>query len=317
MRIRMGIQSVRRIRQLMAQLNPDIVHALWLWDNAFNAWVAGGRPLVLTAWGSDIRNVKNLSPVKQLQMRWALRSADAVTAFGSDDLLKLCQAMGAKSKCCHSIGAPGIDVARFENPKSTGLLGSLGLPRTAEIILSCRAMQPYYRIDKIVDAFKLVEQIRPSVILLLVNFNSYPGYLERIQRRIVELNLDDSVRWLENVEYDQMPELYSVSSIMVSIPVNDGMPQTVLEAFAAGCPVVAADLQTYDGVLDDGRSGIRVQGDDPKQIAQAILRILGDANLRRGLVAQAHQVVRERGDMQNEMAKMEQLYFALANGRAR
>jgi len=302
---------VQWIRRHIAQVNPDVVHALWLWDNAFDAWLTGVRPRVMTAWGSDIREIGTLPRTKQLQLMMALRFADAVTS-GSKELLELCQARGAKPDHCYLIGVPGIDLGRFDNPASRRILYSLGVPDGAEVILSCRAMQPFYRIHTIVSAFQYVHQQRPGTVLLILNFNEDPpGYLQQVKRQIQEAGLQSSVQLLDAVPYDQMPELYMASSVMVSIPENDGMPQSVYEAMAADCPIVASDLTTYDGIIDDGQTGLRVPGDDPEQVAQAILRILQDNSLRQRLVANGRQVVRERGDIHREMAKMEQLYYDL------
>ncbi len=315
-----GLLEILRRRQLIrrhvARVKPDIVHALWLWENAFDMWLTGVRPRLVTAWGSDLRDVHLLSRISRRLMTIVLRGADAMTA-PSQELLDLSMMEGVKRERCHLIAMPGIDLARFENISPDGIRASLRIPEDAEIILSARAVQPFYRIDTIVHAFRRVLERRPRAILLILVYNHTPEYVEEIRRQIAGAGLQESVRLLEELPnpFDRMPELYAASAVMVSIPEADGMPNTTYEAFAAGCPIVASDLTTYDGVLDDGRTGLRVRGDDADQVAQAILRLLEDDSLRQRIIANGRAVVRARGNINIEMAKLERLYYHLLQGR--
>jgi glycosyltransferase involved in cell wall biosynthesis len=245
----------------------------------------------------------------------ALHFADAITA-GTRQMLELCRSSGARANRCHLIAAPGVDIAKFENPLSTGFLERLEITEDTEIILSPRAIQPFYRIESIVQAFRYVHSKRPQTILLLLNFNESPiGYSQIIKRQIEEAGIDRHVRWVEALAYEQMPELYARSSVMISIPEQDAIPQSAYEAFAAGCPMVASDLASYDGVISHERTALCVPGADPGQVAEAILRILQDDNLRKRLIEGGRRVVRERGDFHHEMAKLERLYYDLMQQR--
>ncbi|KGF73214.1 hypothetical protein DO97_01540 [Neosynechococcus sphagnicola sy1] len=88
-------QRQQQLRRLIAEVQPDVVHALWLWGNAFDAHLIGLRPWLVTAWGSDIREAHTLSRWDQLHLSKALGAANAVTA-PSPELLQCCQQVGGR-----------------------------------------------------------------------------------------------------------------------------------------------------------------------------------------------------------------------------
>jgi len=95
----------RRLRSQLAQVNPDVVHALWLWDNALYAHTAGFHPYVITPLGSDIWDVDAYSKGKSSRFRHMLRSADAVTA----DAIAL--------GCLSALGCQGPSVSPDRGPR--------------------------------------------------------------------------------------------------------------------------------------------------------------------------------------------------------
>ena len=102
-----------------------------------------------------------------------------------------------------------------------------------------------------------------------------------------------------------------MSSVAVSIPKTDGMPQTIYESFAAGCPVVSSDLSTYDGILDHKHSGVRVSGNSAQELSDAIFRIISDKTLKEKVIKNGKNIVYKYGNINIEMEKMENLYYSL------
>ncbi len=315
--LRTKLYRVRELRKekswmksLIKPIQPDIVHALWLGENAYQAWLTGIHPFVITVWGSDIRNFHQLEQGKQNRLRLALLEADAVTS-DSLELLSLCQSEGVSPDRCHRIGAPGIDIDAFANPKNTGLRNALEIPKSAALILSPRALSPNYQIDKIIEAFEILAQKDEHAWLLILDYNADPEYRKAILHKIESSLWKSRIKISPALPYDRLPELYATSDVIVSIPKQDGMPQSIYEAMAAGCPIVSSDLATYDDVITNGETGLRVPADDPDLLASAIFRLLHDQSLRTMLTANAQALVREKGNITQEMGKMEALYTTL------
>ena len=107
-----------QIKDRISDICPDIVHVLYLAQNAVDAYISGFQPSVLTAWGSDIRNRDSLSTNYQHALRKkALLRASAITA-PTEDLLSACGKNNNGQARFHLIGMPGIDISNFENTSS-------------------------------------------------------------------------------------------------------------------------------------------------------------------------------------------------------
>jgi glycosyltransferase involved in cell wall biosynthesis len=77
---------------------------------------------------------------------------------------------------------------------------------------------------------------------------------------------------------------------------RDGIPNTVLEAMARALPVVSTTLPSVQEAVDDGVQGLLVPQRDPAALADALQRLLGDAELRRQLGAAGRVRVEEKFD---------------------
>ena len=73
---------------------------------------------------------------------------------------------------------------------------------------------------------------------------------------------------------------------------RDGVPNVILEAMAAGCPVIASDAGSIAEVIRDGETGLLVPQRDPTAIASRVSGLWEDPGLQAALVQQAHQFVR-------------------------
>jgi len=84
---------------------------------------------------------------------------------------------------------------------------------------------------------------------------------------------------------EEMPELLRRADLFVFPSRDEGMPNAVLEAMAAGLPVVATRISGNEEVVADGETGLLVPPDDPDALAGALAGLLADAALRRQLGA--------------------------------
>ena len=78
---------------------------------------------------------------------------------------------------------------------------------------------------------------------------------------------------------------------------SEGAPFSILEAMAAGLPVVATDVGGVRELVADGETGLLVPAGDPARLAEALRSLLADPALRRRLGAAGHARARERFDL--------------------
>src|SRR5262249_35463434 len=120
----------------------------------------------------------------------------------------------------------------------------LSIKHDATVILSSRLLQAHYNIDSIVRALSLVRHALPAVVLVLKELPAYsdPAYRESCLSLADELGVRDSIRLVGELSRDDLLELHAAADVYISIPSTDGLAVSVLEAMAAGVPVVASDV---------------------------------------------------------------------------
>jgi glycosyltransferase involved in cell wall biosynthesis len=109
------------------------------------------------------------------------------------------------------------------------------------------------------------------------------------------------LRGIEGVELlgdrDDVPDLLGRSDVFVLSTLSEGMPISILEAMAAGLPVVASEVGGIPEIVVDGETGLLVPPGDADALAGALRRLLDDPELRRRLGAAGRARVEEHFDV--------------------
>jgi glycosyltransferase involved in cell wall biosynthesis len=109
--------------------------------------------------------------------------------------------------------------------------------------------------------------------------------LEALEARVRELGLEDAIELRGYVSNG--PELwraYREASAFLHVSLTEGLPQVLVEAQAAGLPVVATDVGGVRAAVGGGESALLVPPDDAEAAAAALSRLAEDPQLRRRLV---------------------------------
>jgi glycosyltransferase involved in cell wall biosynthesis len=102
----------------------------------------------------------------------------------------------------------------------------------------------------------------------------------------------DRVHVVPLVKREDMPAVYAEHDIFVFPSLSEGMPLTLLEAMAAGMPVVTTETSGMADVVEDGFNGLLVPPADTESLVEAIERLLRSADLRKRLGQQAQETMR-------------------------
>lgn len=113
-----------------------------------------------------------------------------------------------------------------------------------------------------------------------------------------------------------MPRIYVDLDILVVSSDNEGTPVSVIEAMAAGCPVVATRVGGLSDLVADGQTGYLVPPRDPEELANAVLHLLRDSETVRRIAGNARNAVREGFSLARLIADEEQLYHRLLAQKA-
>lgn len=159
-----------------------------------------------------------------------------------------------------------VDVERIPYRRRTQLA-----PR----VLTNRNLEPMYNVACALRAFARIQAGRPEATLVVAGFGSQRVALEALA---AELGLR-SVSFVGRVPAEEMGARYAEADLFLNASNIDNMPLSILDAFAAGVPVVTTDAGGIPWMVEDGRTGLIVPRDDADALAAAALRLLGDAAL--------------------------------------
>ena len=137
-------------------------------------------------------------------------------------------------------------------------------------LLSTRNLEPYYRVDVTLEAFALVKKQYPEATLTVAGYGSQEDQL----RRLAASFGSDGVRFVGRVEHPMVSKLYDFSDIFVNSSIMDNQPVSVLEAFAAGLPVISTGTGDIANLVRDGETGLIVPAEDPAAMSKAVVTLL-------------------------------------------
>ncbi len=160
-------------------------------------------------------------------------------------------------------------------------------PRPAPRLLSTRNLEPHYRVGDVIEAFARVVERRPEATLTIAGYGSEEA---RLRRQAAPLG--SSVRFVGRVEPPAMPALCDAADVFVNASVVDNQPISLLEAFAAGLPVVSTATGDIPSMAAGGDAALLVPQRDAAALAAAIDRILDEPGLAVRLTARARDEVR-------------------------
>lgn len=251
-----------------------------------------GKPVIL-----NYRDGRAADHIGSRWVRWVLRRATRLV-FPSGFLRAVFQDFGLDGVVVYNV----VDTARFIFRHREPL---------RPVLLSCRLLEELYAVENTILAFELVRQKHADARLIIIGDGDRRPALEALVRE----------RGIHGVEFNgavphaEVAEWFDRADILVNSSRIDNMPHSLIEAFAAGTPVVSTPAGGIPYVLEHERNGLFVDADDPAAMADAVLRLLNDPELARGLVDEGRRDCAERYAWTAARARWLRLYRELA-GRA-
>jgi glycosyltransferase involved in cell wall biosynthesis len=286
-------------RRAVAALAPDLVHAHYVSSYGYLAARCGCRPLVLTAWGSDLLVTPRHSRSMRWLTGWTLRRADLVTGDSLDLVAEINRYRPNHPAVQIHWGA---DMARFTpSPWSA---------REPFDIVSLRSWEPNYRIDRIVAAIALLRPQAPARLHLLGGGSQEAA----LRAQVAALGLRDAVFFHGHVDDAAMVALLQRCKASVSLPDSDATSVSVLESMACGVPVVASDLPANRQWLGE-EPRLLVPAGDAMALSRALRLLWQDEALARRVAEDQLKRMRRDGDRRVQMDHMDMLYSELLRAR--
>ena len=168
---------------------------------------------------------------------------------------------------------PGIDHEKLAPGEKTPYPSILYLNRVV----------PYKCADHLVLAFKRVKETIPNAKLIIAGFRGKSKYEEKVKNLVRNLQLTKDVIFYEFVRGEKKVKLLQSAWVHVLPSIREGWGISITEAAACGTPSIGYDVVGVRDAIKDGYSGIIIERENIDALANAIIRILKDENLREKL----------------------------------
>lgn len=228
-------------------------------------------------------------PLYRLYNRWIAR-ADAIQCVSRYTRERLVEAGYPPERC--KLIPNAVDLSRF---------ATTSRPRPPQPTFAyVGRLEPVKGVATLLEAWRIAG-LQDTARLLIAGDGSQRAALEA-----QAAPLGDSVRFLGEVR--DVPAVLREATIYVQPSYREGLSNAVLEAMAAGLPVVASRISGNEDIIDEGVSGLMVEAGDAAQLAAALRRLAADPDLARRLGEAARRMVERRFGLPAVVAALEAVY---------
>ncbi len=248
----------------------DVIHSHIEPYAPLAALIAGQRPLFVTGHGSYVRAAARRSAAIRGLYAWAFRRATVICVSHYTEQIIHETIPGVRTQVITN----GIDFARF------GAIQHVGA--AVPTVLSVGAVKARKGTLELVQAIARVRETISNVRCLIVgSLDMEPATVERVRAAICDLNLSGTVELLGRVPDAELLRLYATADVFALPSVNvdwkfEGYGLALIEASAAGLPVIGSLDCGAEDAVQDGVTGLLVPQRDEAALTAALVRLLTD-----------------------------------------
>ena len=235
------------------------------------------------------------------------RFTEAASAIHCTSEMELEQIEQWKFKSPAVLIPNGVDLSPYQRLPSRGSLRqALRIPASAPVSLYVGRMHAMKRIDRTVEAFSSVVRTLPGAHLILVGPDE-DGSGERARRWVTQHGLSDCVHFTGGLAGDQLLQAYVDSDLLVLLSHRENFGMVVVEAMAAGLPVLLSSNVGLASDVQNAGAGVVVDADSP-QVETAWLGLLASQEQRNSMAGAARQIAQSRFSSEAAAQQMSDLF---------
>lgn len=249
-----------------------------------------------------------------LGARRVLEDAAAVVCVGGDEYVAAqAKLPGQRVELIPN----GVDCEAFAQGDAAGFRAAHGLATDRRIILCVSRIDYQKNQIGLVDALAQVATQVPTVHLVLLGPVTVAGYHERLLNRVRELGLTDRVTLIPGLRPDDpmLPAAYHAAEVFCLPSLHEPFGIVILEAWAAGRPVVASRVGGIPSFTQDGEDVIQAQRGDTADLAARLIQVMGDPRLAGRLAAAGQAKARRDYAWSAIAARLVDIYRELPRAR--
>jgi len=294
-----------RTREAIKDWDPAVVHTHMDCANIVGGWAARLDRVPSVAHIHGYEGCKYGELFYRAAYRSIARHATLV-AVGHGIGKEFCRRTGIEPLVVHN----GIDISRFRpgHSKNGKLRAQLGVSTETTVVGAVGRLDWKKDYPRLLRVARLVLAETSDVCFAAIGDGPLREDLETTRNAV---GLHDCFHFLGF--RSDVPQLLREFDIFVCTSPAEGLPLSVLEASATGCPVVATDVRGIDEVVKPGQTGFLVPPDQEEDLAAKIVQLAQDPALRLQLGKAGRKRVEQHFSLSMMVAKFAELYGQLAS----
>ena len=160
----------------------------------------------------------------------------------------------------------------------------------------------------ILNAVPQVASQDPSVRFVLVGSEEFPGQMAQLTQQADKENLAAWVTFTGEVERSKANLFYSLADVYLLPSFIEGMPITIIEALRSGLPVISTRVGGIPDMIEDRVSGLLLNPGAPEEIAEAVLLLRRDPELRKKLAEGARRTFDDKFEFSRGIGEIRSAY---------
>lgn len=300
------------LQRAIAREKPDLIHAQWTYEYAMPVQVSG-TPYVITAHDAPINVLRHsLIPYRMARTLMAYRVTGrahrivSVSPYVADHLRKYMLYRGTREVISNGMPDHVFNRAASAQPEGNDA------PCFATVLVGWGG----YKNGRVaIEAFARVRKHHSRARLLM--FGTDHGVGEQAEWWARERGMEQGIEFVGHQPYDRLiSRITAEVDVLVHPALEEAQPMALIEAMALRIPVIGG--RSSGGVpwtLDNGRVGILVDVRSPEQVADAMVKLAGDPELRRKFGELGYTLARERFHISKVTDAYQKIYAQIAGGK--
>ncbi len=283
------LRAVRDVRRVIRSFRPDVVHT-----HSSKAGILGRFAARREHVPAVIHTVHGFgfTPLQTPPMRFAFLSVEKMLARLTDHFVTVSESdrrrgveLGLFPSERSTVIRAGIDLAAFREARGgTGVRERLGIPMAAPLVTQVGNFKPQKAPLDFVRVAAEVAAHCPDAWFVMVGDGPLRPAAEELAKSLGVADRMVFCGW-----WDDVPALLDATTVSVLTSVHEGLPCSVVEALAAGVPVVATAVDGTVEVIRSGVNGFLAPVGDIGALSAAVSGVLGDAAMRERMAAAAQE----------------------------
>lgn len=199
----------------------------------------------------------------------------------------------------------GVDVEEFKDVAAN--LKSVLNINNNKVILFVGRLTKHKGLDTLIKALPAILTKVPEALVLAVGPDF--GEKEMLTKLAAELKVSDRVVFAGSLDRKKLLSAYKSATVFCLPSRSEAFGIVMIEAMAAGLPVVAANNSAMPEIINDTLNGLLFDTENPNDLADKISLLMSDSNLRQKLISNSAADVAEKYNWQNIVAKLNQIYL--------